>query len=95
MDANDREQKKAWKIQQLKLARDAFPISDSLLKSLFDAVDSRVENLGCNHTLRFTEQWISENNQPEERVLAWLREHGGFCDCEVLANAADHWEQNR
>jgi hypothetical protein len=28
-------------------------------------------------------------------LLAWLAENGGYCDCEVAGNAADHWEQNR
>lgn len=69
-------------------------MSDSLLQSLFRAVEARVEGEGCDHTLRATEQWIAEHQQPET-VLGWLKKHGGFCDCEVLANAADHWEQNR
>jgi len=31
----------------------------------------------------------------DARRLDWLKEHDGFCDCEVLANALDHWQQNR
>ena len=95
MDASDRDRKKAWKLQQRRQAQDAFPISDALLESLFEAVDAQVENSGCDHTLRFTRAWIAEHQQPEAAILAWLREHGGCCDCEVLANSADHWEQNR
>ncbi|MCX7255769.1 MAG: DUF2695 domain-containing protein [Polaromonas sp.] len=95
MDAIDRNRKKAWKLQQRKLAQDALPISDSLLESMFKTVDAKVEAIGCDNTLRFTESWIAENKQPEVKVISWLREHGGFCDCEALANAADHWEQNR
>lgn len=95
MDTSDRDRKKAWKLQQRKLAQDAFPISNALLESLFGAVDTQFENSGCDHTLRFTKAWIAEHKQPETQILAWLREHGGFCDCEVLSNSADHWEQNR
>ena len=95
MDASDRDRKKAWTLQQRKLALDAFPISDALLESLFKAVDAQVENSGCDHTLQFTRAWIAERKQPEAEILSWLREHGGCCDCEVLANSADHWEQNR
>ena len=95
MDATDRDRKKIWKLQQRKLAQDAFPISDSLLKSMFEAVDAKVSAAGCDHTLRFTESWIEENKQPEVKIRSWLKEQGGLCDCEVLANAADHWEQNR
>lgn len=95
MDASDRDRKKAWKQQQQRLAQDDFPISDALLETLFEAVDAQVENSGCDHTLRFTRAWISEHKQPETDVLGWLREHGGCCDCEVLSNSADYWEQNR
>ncbi|MFG6489487.1 DUF2695 domain-containing protein [Roseateles sp. BYS78W] len=95
MNNTDQDRKKAWKLQQKQLARDAFPIADALLESLFDAVDACVEEAGCDHTLRFTTVWLSDQQQPEDKVIAWLREHGGFCDCEVLANAADHWERNR
>lgn len=95
MDTSDRDRKKAWKLQQRKLAQDAFPISDALLESLFQAVDAQVENSGCDHTLRFTLAWVAEHKQPEAEILKWLREHGGYCDCEVLSNSVDHWEQNR
>lgn len=95
MDTANRDRKKAWEQQQRKLSQDAFPIADSLLESMFEAMDEKVEAAGCDHTLRFTKSWIAEKDQSAAEVLAWLREHGGFCDCEVLANAADHWEQNR
>lgn len=46
MDASDRDRKKAWKLQQRKLAQDAFPISDALLESLFQAVNAKDRELG-------------------------------------------------
>jgi hypothetical protein len=95
MDASDRDRKRAWKQQQRLAAREAFPIADSLLESLFNAVDQRVEEEGCDHSLRFTTEWLVANEQPIKEVVAWLSEHGGYCDCEVVANAADHWEQYR
>lgn len=95
MNANDRDRKKEWKHEQRQLARAAFPLSDALLESMFDTVDRCVEDSGCDHTLRFTKQWIAEHRQTESPVLDWLKGHGGHCDCEVLANAADHWEQNQ
>lgn len=70
-------------------------MTNSLLESLFESVDLKVKGQGCDHTLRFTEAWLSANEQPAEKVLIWLNEHGGFCDCEVLANALNFWEQNR
>ncbi len=95
MDTSDRDRKKAWKQQQRQLAKDAFPLPNELLEAMFDAIDVQVENSGCDHTLRFTKSWISAHKQSEEKILTWLRQHGGFCDCEVLTNSADHWEQNK
>ena len=95
MNANDRDRKRAWKQQQQAAARESFPMADSLLESMFKSIDDKVQDRGCDHTLRFTKAWLSEHEQPAEKVLVWLHEHGGFCDCEVVANSADHWEQNR
>jgi Protein of unknown function (DUF2695) len=54
-----------------------------------------LEKKGCDHTYRFTNKWISENKQKSSPVFEWLEENGGFCDCEIAANAQDHWEQNK
>lgn len=41
----------------------------------------------CDHTHRLTELWLKEhfksNGAP---ILEALKEHGGYCDCEVLFN---------
>lgn len=90
MDADNRDQKRAWKAQQRQLAQAAFPISSELLQAMFEAVEAQVDESGCDHTLRFSRQWIAEQHQPEEQIVRWLGQHGGCCDCEVLANACDH-----
>ena len=95
MDTGDRERKRAWKAQQRQLAQAAFPISSELLQAMFETVEAQVDENGCDHTLRFTNQWIADEQQPMDKIAPWLAQHGGFCDCEVIANAFDHWEQNR
>lgn len=77
------------------MARKAFPLADEALEQLFAAVETSVEQHGCDHTLRFTQQWLTEHGENPESAIAWLKNHGGLCDCEVVANAYDHWEQNR
>lgn len=93
MDRADRERKRAWKAQERAVARSAFPLSNELLESLFSSVEECVEANGCDHSLRFTEQWIEASKQPREPLIAWLQRNGGCCDCEVVANAQNHWEQ--
>lgn len=85
----------AWKIRERDNARSAFPLPNDLLDSMFKTVEKLVEENGCDHSHRFTTQWLSENRLSAEEVSGWLEAHGGFCDCEVSANAFDHWMQNK
>ena len=95
MDSADRDRKKAWKQGERDSARSAFPLPSNLLEAMFNEIEERTGNEGCDHSQRFTKQWLSDNQQPADDVLAWLKLHGGFCDCEVLANPYDHWMQNK
>ena len=95
MDEADRDRKRAWKSSERQTARAAFPLSDDLLEDLFAHVSAAVEQSGCDHTLRATEAWLASKKVDHDVVKNWLAENGGYCDCEVEANAADHWEQNR
>jgi hypothetical protein len=95
MDSSDRDRKRAWKNEQKTSAQAAFPLPNEVLEQLFAAVDSAVEEHGCDHTFRYTEKWLRESGRERDATFTWLREHGGYCDCEVVANAYDHWEQNR
>jgi hypothetical protein len=95
MDNIDRNRKRAWKDEQKALARASFPLSDESMEQLFSSVDQMLEADGCDHTLRITESWLKRNGFDKQATVAWLKEHGGCCDCEVIANACDYWEQNR
>jgi len=58
------------------------------LDFLGDYLDDKLDEHGCNHTLSFTKKWIDDNipKSKKTRIVKALREKGGFCDCEVLAN---------
>ena len=64
----------------------ALPISLVTLNELFGFVDSRVMNVGCDHSLRHAREFINEDSLPEHSLIAWLEENGGYCDCEVVLN---------
>ncbi len=72
-------------------AIDAMPISLVDLGALFDHLDIKLGEEGCDHTFRMTEAFLRNRNLATEKVLPWLQEHGGYCDCEVLANVEDSW----
>jgi hypothetical protein len=69
----------------------AMPISQGQLSRLFDYLDSALA-AGCDHSLKFTRQFLQANNLPEATVISWLGEYGGYCDCEVLANVEQEWQ---
>ena len=94
MNEDHRRLKREWKQAQRNTTRQTFPLPEVELASMFNAVDAAVLRDGCIHTLRATTVWLAQ--RPEaSAVIAWLAENGGYCDCEVVANAADHFEQNR
>ncbi len=43
----------------------------------------------CDHTLREALQFLEQHNLDPARVVPWLREHGGHCDCEIIYNVYD------
>jgi hypothetical protein len=67
-------------------------MSISQLKELFDYLDENLKDNGCQHSLVLTEAYLKENSLPVNSVISWLNQYGGYCDCEVLANVEDHFE---
>jgi hypothetical protein len=58
------------------------------LRDLFDFLD-RHDAPPCDHTLRKTVDFLKNRKIDSEKILPWLREHGGYCDCEVIFNVED------
>lgn len=63
------------------------PISREKFEELFDYLDAQLDTNGCNHDLRLTMKFLTDNHKiPLEPVLEFLQKNGGYCDCEVLMN---------
>ena len=69
------------------------PISKEQLKRLFDHLDGVLAE-GCDHTLRLTETYLRLQGLSEATIVPWLKEYGGYCDCEVLANVEERWGES-
>lgn len=95
MDEKQRRAKKQWKASEKSAARAKFPLPDDQLEELFDAVATAIDHKGCDHSLRATTAWLQNKGHDIQTVVGWLQDNGGFCDCEVVWNARDHWEENR
>jgi hypothetical protein len=66
--------------------RARMPLEEEELELLLDWVDSQIEAKGCDHTHKFTKQWLENNNHPTTRITGALMALGGICDCEVAMN---------
>jgi hypothetical protein len=67
--------------------RDSLPVPAPVLKALFNHLDERLGESECDDTLRYVRDFIRSHSLPEEAVVSWLEDNGGYCDCEALANA--------
>jgi Protein of unknown function (DUF2695) len=47
----------------------------------------------CDHTLSISRAWCIENGADVDRVLGWLCDNGGGCDCEVIFNVDSRLEE--
>jgi len=72
--------------QQRQKTREGFPAPVLVLKELFDHLDLRLSDEECDDSLRFTREFLRRSALDEGRVIEWLGEQGGYCDCEVLDN---------
>lgn len=72
---------------------ESLPVSREIFHSLFDFLDEELEKNGCDDRLKLTQQFLETNHiENIEQVENWLKENGGFCDCEVLYNVEEKFE---
>lgn len=67
------------------------PATKEQIEDLFDYLDRRLADESCVHNLRFTMQFLMERRLDMPRVMSWLNENGGYCDCEILQNIEPQW----
>lgn len=71
----------------------SMPLSPEQLESLIDYLDANLKS--CDHTTKLTEIYLQAEKLDKDRVLPWLADHSGYCDCEVLYNLDDVAESFR
>lgn len=71
---------------------ESLPFAKEHFTGLFDFLDNKLGNESCEHTLRFTEEYLNDKGLYSEDVIEFLEENGGYCDCEILANVKEKFE---
>jgi len=64
--------------------REGLPVPAAMMKALLTYVSQQLSSSECDDTLRHANEFIRANDLPVEKVVAWLEDKGGYCDCEVF-----------
>ena len=92
--ARKKELLKAYADEQRQSFKDSLSMGEELFWQLFDYVDEKLEeNDGCDHSLIFTREFLEKQKVDVEIVLDWIVNEGGGCDCEVLYNVEERFEE--
>lgn len=88
-----KEEKKAKQQAYRQAQKRSYQLSLAEAEALFAYLDEQLEEEDCDHTLRYTQQWLQQQAHPQmAAVIAELQEMGGYCDCEVLANCYEDYD---
>ena len=77
--------------EELEAFLDSLPAGQFDIEDLFEYLEMKLEKEECNHTLRFSMQYMMENRLNFPKVSSWLQQNGGYCDCKVLEQIAPIW----
>ena len=66
------------------------------IKEMLGYINEMVIKNDCDGTLKYTEKWLKNKVKKEEIevILEEIQAAGGYCDCEVLMNAAEELMAN-
>lgn len=70
----------------------SLPLDKSYILELFDFLDLELGKRGCNHNFELMTEFLKLKGLDKENVFEWFREQGGYCDCEILFNIEDRFD---
>ena len=96
-DKNEKERRKqildGLKEKAEKEFESSLPMDRENFIKLFDYLDLELGDKGCDDTNKLTQTFLSQIGVENlNAVLEWLAKHGGYCDCEILANVEEQFE---
>ncbi len=92
--ARKKELLKDYKAKEKQSFLESLPTDEDVFWELFDYLDEYLEEQdGCNHSLSLTRAFLETKGVEVERILEWIVDNGGGCDCEVLYNVEERFEE--
>jgi len=98
-DKSEKERRRIIAKELRQKAKDKFekslPLPKETFQKLFDFLDEKLTENNCDDTLKYAEEFFENNNiENSNAVIDFLNENGGYCDCEVLNNVEEMFEDN-
>ncbi len=69
------------------------PATKEQFDSLFNYLEVKLESNECDHTSRFTMQYLMQKMMDFGKVSGWLSLNGGYCDCKITEEIAKPWRE--
>lgn len=74
--------------EELQAFIDMLPTGPDGISELLNYLEDELFDKECNHSLRFSMQYIMERHLSFPKITAWLNDNGGYCDCKVMEQIA-------
>lgn len=69
------------------------PAKKEKFDELFGYLEMKLNGKTCDHTSRFTMQFLMQNMMDFGKISGWLSQNGGYCDCKILEEIAVPWRK--
>ena len=77
--------------EELQTFIDTLPAGPETISELMNYLEDELYDKECNHSLRLSMQYMMENRLSFPKIIGWLNDNGGYCDCKVMEQIAPIW----
>ena len=84
--------KLALKVKERQQFTANLPLKKELLLELFDYLDTNNAIENCNHNFKIATAFLDKKGIKNDKIYNWFEEFGGYCDCEILYNVAENFD---
>lgn len=93
----NKQELEAWHKKTAKQEKQDFkatlPMSETLFVALFHRLTQDLEQMPCQHDLTHTRAFLAKHSVKHiPSVIEWLANHGAGCDCEVILNTTEYFD---
>ena len=79
--------------EELQAFLETLPAGQETISELLNYLEDQLYDEECNHSLRYSMQFMMENRLNFPKLTGWLNDNGGYCDCKVMEQIAPEWRR--